>query len=46
MRVVDHHALDHAARISQRVGQKHLAIEALKRGIDLEKQHTRIAQHS
>jgi hypothetical protein len=45
MRVVDHHTLDHAARIAQRVGEKYLAIESLKGGIDLEKQHARIAQH-
>jgi hypothetical protein len=30
---------------SQRIGEKHLAIEALERGVDLEEQHPRIAQH-
>ena len=45
MRVVDHHALDHAAHVAQRIGEKHLAIEPLKRGVDLEKQQARIAQH-
>ena len=46
MRVVDHHALHGAAHVTQRIGEKHLAIEALKRGIDLEEQHARVAQHS
>ena len=45
MRVVDHHALGRAACIAQRVGEKHLAVESLKRGIDLEEQHARITQH-
>ena len=45
MRVVDHHPLDHTACIAQRIGEKHFAVETLKSGIDLEKQHARIAQH-
>jgi len=45
MRVVDHHALDGATHVSQRIGEKHLAIEALERGVDLEEQHARVAQH-
>jgi hypothetical protein len=45
MRVVDHHAFHRAAHVTQGVGEKHLAIETLERGIDLEKQHARIAQH-
>src|SRR5450759_3959783 len=45
MRVVDHHALRSAAHVAQRIGEKHLAIEPLERGMDLEKQHARIAQH-
>ena len=45
MRVVDHHALDSAAHVAQRLGEKHLAIEPLERGVDLEEQHARVAQH-
>jgi hypothetical protein len=45
MRVVDHHAFDHASHISQRIGEKYLAVESLKSGIDLEKQQVRITQH-
>src|ERR1035441_1732971 len=44
VRVIDHHALDHAARMPQRVGEKYLAVESVKSRIDLEKQHPRIAQ--
>src|ERR1035441_5038236 len=44
VRVIDHHALDHAARMPQRVGEKYLAVESVKRRMDLEKQHPRIAQ--
>src|SRR5450759_656645 len=43
VRVIDHHALDHAARISQRVGEKYLTVESVKRRIDLEEQHPRVA---
>jgi hypothetical protein len=39
------HALDHAARMPQHVAEKYLAVESVKRRIDLEKQHPRIAQH-
>src|SRR5450759_1761769 len=45
VRVIDHHSLDHASRMSQRVGEKYLAVESVKSWIDLEKQHPRIAQH-
>ncbi len=45
MRVIDHHAFDSASHVSQRIGEKHLAIEPLKRGTDLEKQQARITQH-
>src|SRR5450756_1348790 len=45
VRVIDHHALDHASRMPQRVGEKYLAVESVKSRIDLEKQHPRIAQH-
>ena len=44
MRVVDHHALGSAADVAQCVGEEHLAIEPLKRRIDLEEQHVRVAQ--
>src|SRR5438132_11593347 len=33
-----------AARVAQRVAKKHLAVESLKGGMDLKKQHARIAQ--
>src|ERR1035441_4772350 len=45
VRVVDHHAFDHATHLSQRIGEKYLAVESLKSGIDLEKQQVRITQH-
>jgi len=45
VRVVDHHTLHHAAGMAQRIGEKYLAIKSLKGGINLEKQHARIAQH-
>ena len=45
MRVVNHDALHHAAHVAQRVGEKHLAVESLERGIDLEEQQARITQH-
>ncbi len=35
MRVVDHHALRGAVGVPHRIGEKHLAVEALKGGIDL-----------
>src|ERR1017187_7221144 len=44
VRVIDHHALDYAARMPQRVGEKYLAVESVKRRIDLEEQHPRVAQ--
>src|ERR1035437_4794787 len=44
VRVIDHHALDHTARMPQRVGEKYLAVESVKRRMDLEKQHPRVAQ--
>src|SRR5258708_39831811 len=37
MRVVDHHALRGAVRITHSIGEKHLAIETLKGGIDLKR---------
>src|SRR6516225_9223217 len=45
MRVIDHHAGRGAAHITQRFGQKYLAVETLERRITLEEQHARIAQH-
>ena len=45
MRVVDHHALGSAAYVTQCVGEEHLAIEPLKRGVDLEEQQVRVAQY-
>ncbi len=37
MGVVNHHALRGAVGVPHRIGEKHLAVEALKGGIDLEK---------
>lgn len=45
MRVVDHHPLGSAAHVAQRIREERLAIEPLERGIDLEKQQARVAQH-
>src|ERR1035437_4854255 len=44
VRVIDHHALDHAARMAQRVGEKYLTVESVKSRMDLEEQHPRVAQ--
>src|SRR5216683_7039428 len=38
MGVVDHHALHHATHVAQRIGEKHLAVESLEPGADLEEQ--------
>src|SRR5580704_11007829 len=45
MRVVDHYALDHAAHVAQRIGEKHLAVESLESGVDLEEQQAGVTQH-
>src|SRR6185437_8450185 len=45
MRVVDHHTFYRSAHIAQRIGEKNLAIETLKRRVDLEEQHARVTQH-
>jgi hypothetical protein len=45
MRVVDHDALRNAAHILKRIGEERLAIEPLKRRVDLEKQQARVTQH-
>jgi hypothetical protein len=45
MRVIDHDASCGATHVAQRVGEKDLAVEASERGITLEEQHPRIAQH-
>ncbi len=45
VRVVDHHAPGRSAKIAQRVGEKHLAVETLEGRVELEEQHARIAQH-
>src|SRR5215472_11202693 len=45
VRVVDHHPGWAAGKVAHRIGEKHLAIEALKARIALEKQHPRIAKH-
>ncbi len=45
MRVVDHHVSCGATHITQRIGEEHLAVEALKRGIALKEQHPGVTQH-
>jgi hypothetical protein len=44
MRVIDHDAAWGTTHVPQRLGEKHLAIEALERRVALEEQHPRIAQ--
>jgi len=39
MRVVDHRGLGRSAEIHQDLSQKHLAVEALERRVELKKQH-------
>src|ERR1039458_235832 len=45
MRVIDHDAGCGAPHVSQRIGEKYLAVETPEGGVALEKQHPRIAQH-
>ena len=45
MRVIDHHPFRRAVHIAHRIGEKHLAVEALKGGVDLKEQHARITEH-
>src|ERR1700722_326492 len=45
VRVIDHHALPRATHVTQRFGQKNLAVEALECRITLEEQHPRVTQH-
>src|SRR5471030_907593 len=45
MRVIDHHASGRATHESQRLGEKHLAVETPEVWITLEEQRPRIAQH-
>ena len=44
MRVVDHHVIGRAAHIFQSLGEKHLTVEPLKRGVNLKEQHARVTQ--
>src|ERR1039457_1444465 len=46
VRVVDHDAFARAAEVAYRIGQKHLAVETLKRRVALKEQHPRVAQHA
>src|ERR1035438_6796038 len=46
MRVVDHDALGCAPGVTQRVGEKHFAVETLEGRIDLKEQHPRVTQHT
>lgn len=43
--VIDHNAACRAAEVAMRIRQKHFAVEALKRRIELEKEHVRVAQN-
>src|ERR1700693_1518391 len=45
VRVIDHDASGRATHETQRLGEKHLAVETPKVWITLEEQHPRIAQH-
>jgi len=45
MGVVDHHSLHDAVHIAHRIGEKHLAVESLKGGVDLKEQHARVTEH-
>jgi hypothetical protein len=45
VRVVDHHALYHAPHVAQRVAEKHLSVESLEPGGDLEEQQARVGQN-
>src|SRR3984957_17486851 len=46
VRVIDHHALPRATHVTQRFGQKHLAVEALECRKTLEEQHPRVTQQA
>src|SRR5574342_449675 len=45
MGVVDHYSFWKTAEVAPRVGQKHLAVEPLKRRVELKEQHPRVTQH-
>ena len=45
VRVIDHDASGRATHETQRLGEKHFAVETPKGWITLEEQHPRIAQH-
>lgn len=45
VRVIDHDTGGGATQVTQRLGEKHLAVEALKGGVALEEQRPRITQH-
>ena len=46
VRVIDHDAFARAAEVAHRIGQKHLAVETLKRRVALKEHHPRVAQHA
>ena len=46
VRVVDHNAFARPAKVAHRIGQKHLAVETLKRRVALKQQHPRVTQHA
>jgi hypothetical protein len=45
VRVIDHDASCGATPVTQRIGEKHLAVETPEVWVTLEEQHPRIAQH-
>src|SRR5207245_10643219 len=45
MRVIDHDAGRGATHVTQRIGEKYLAVETPEDWVALEEQHPRIAQH-
>src|SRR5229473_8412744 len=46
MRVIDHDAPSGAGEVTECLGEKHLAVETLKRRVALKEQHPRVAQHT
>jgi hypothetical protein len=45
VRIIDHHAGRAAAEVCERVGEKYLAVKALKRRIKLKEQHPRVTPY-
>jgi hypothetical protein len=45
MCVIDHDSAGSTGEVTQRLGEKHFAVEALKGRVALKEQHARVAQH-